>query len=495
MKTVISFLFIVLFSVFDAQQNSIDYYINKAPFKFGEIILPAIPETEYNIKDFGGIGDGKTLNTKAFENAITSINKNGGGKLVVPAGIWLTGPIELKSKINFHVEEGAIVQFTSDFTQYPIRETGSGKFEVTPPIYGTKMKDVAFTGKGIFDGAGEVWRPVKKFKVSEEQWKNLIKKGGVLSDDGKIWWPSENAKNGENLLKILSKHPNPTAKDYEIVREYLRPMMFTLSKVENLLIDGPTFRNSPKFILNPRQITNLVIRNTKVHNDGWAQNGDGIDISASKNVIIYNTTVNAGDDGICMKSSGEPKDGEPLLQNVIIAECTVNEAHGGFVIGSNTDGGMKNIFVTNCTFDGSDNGIRVKSNSGRGGEVSQIFIENIIMKNIHENAVTFDTSYTDAPAGSTKESQDSQKTGKKVPFFHNFYINNVSVTESKNGFYFMGMEEMPIQDIFIKNFSIEKSKSDFGGNFAKNIVLENVTINGKTKILVNKDLQNSVIIK
>jgi polygalacturonase len=99
-------------------------------------------------------------------------------------------------------------------------------------------------------------------------------------------------------------------------------------------------------------------------------------------VIIYNTKVNAGDDGICMKSSGTPKNGEALLQNVIIAECTVNEGHGGFVIGSNTDGGMKNIYVSNCTFDGTDIGIRVKSNSGRGGDVSQIFIDNIEMKTL-----------------------------------------------------------------------------------------------------------------
>jgi len=185
-KLLIGLAFSVV-SMMSAQKNDINYYIEKAPFKFGEMVLPTIPQKDYNFKDFGGVGDGKTLNTKAFEKAISTIAQNGGGRLVVPAGTWLTGPIELKSKIDFHVEEGAIVQFSSDIKQFPMRETSSGKFEVTPPIWGNNLKDVSFTGKGIFDGAGEAWRPVKKFKTTAGQWQELVaKSGSVLSDDGKI---------------------------------------------------------------------------------------------------------------------------------------------------------------------------------------------------------------------------------------------------------------------------------------------------------------------
>ena len=492
----ISVLFIVIFSMISckAQTNPIEYYIKNAPFEFGEMVLPTIPETSYNIKDFGGVGNGTILNTKAFEKAISTISEKGGGKLIVPAGIWLTGPIELKSKINFHVEKGAIVQFSSDINQFPMREYSKGKFDVTPPIWGNNLKDLAFTGDGIFDGAGEAWRPVKKFKLSKEDWTKLVAKGGVLSEDGKIWWPSVNALNGEKLSKIISANKNATIADYEILHHYLRPMMFTLSKVTNLLIDGPTFRNSPKFVINPKNITNLVIKNTTVYNPKWAQNGDGIDISASKNVIIYNTKVNAGDDGICMKSSGEPKNGEANLQNIIIAECTVYEGHGGFVIGSNTDGGMKNIFVSNCLFDGTDIGIRVKSNSGRGGDVSKIYIQNIEMKNIVEEAISFDTFYADAPAGSSKESQDAQFTGDKVPYFHDFYISNINCESAETAFSFTGLPNKLIENLYFKNVNI-KAKHDVVGKNAANLVFENVKINGSNDFKIDSALKTAVVKK
>ncbi len=484
-----------LAALVSAQKNDIQYYIDKAPFKFGEMVLPTIPQKDYNLKDFGGIADGKTLNTKAFEKAITTIAANGGGRLIVPAGTWLTGPIELKSKIDFHVEEGAVVQFSSDVKQFPIRESSPGKFEVTAPIWGNNLKDVSFTGKGIFDGAGEAWRPVKKFKTTDAQWKELLAKpGSALSDDGKIWWPSVAAKNGEELAKVITKTPGATIDMYEQIHHFLRPMMFTLSKVTNLLIDGPTFRNSPKFVINPKQITNLVIRNTTVHNPKWAQNGDGIDISASKNVIIYNTKVNAGDDGICMKSSGTPKNGEANLQNIIIAECTVNEGHGGFVIGSNTDGGMKNIYVTNCTFDGTDIGIRVKSNSGRGGDVSQIYIDNIEMKNIIKEAVLFDTFYADAPVGSTKESEAAQHSGDKVPYFHDFYVSNVNCASSETAFSFSGLPDKLIENIFFKNVNITSKKGIVGKN-AQNIVFENVKINNSTDYKIDSSLKKAIVVK
>lgn len=477
-----------------AQRNDINYYIDNAPFKFGKMVLPTIPQKDFNITDFGGVGDGKTLNTEAFAKAINTISENGGGRLIVPAGTWITGPIELKSKIDFHVEANAIIEFTPDRSQYPIREISAGKFDVTPPLWGDNLTDVAFTGTGVFDGSGDAWRPVKKSKVSDGAWQSLIRSGGALSSDGKIWWPTRQALNGEALYKRLSSKKDATAKDYEAVRDYLRPMMFTLSKVKNLLIDGPTFRNSPKFVINPKQITNLVIQNVTVFNPDYAQNGDGIDISASKNVIIYNTTVSAGDDGICMKSSGTPKDGKALLSNMIIAECKVYKAHGGFVIGSNTDGGMENIFVTNCLFDGSDVGVRVKSNSGRGGDVQNIFIDNIFMKNIVHEAISFDTYYADAPVGSSQESRDAQYSGDKVPFFHNFHISNINCTGAETAFFFRGLKDKPVQDIFFKNISV-KSTKEIDGEYASNLVFEQVKINGSENLDVPKALKGAVIIK
>lgn len=477
----------------NAQQKRLNDYIQNAPFKMPQTVLPTIPGKTFNIVDFGAIGDGKTLNTVAFAKAIETLDKAGGGQLIVPKGIWVTGPIEVKSNMDFHVEEGAIVQFSSDITQFPLHEMSPGKYDVVSPIWGDNLHDVSFTGKGIFDGAGGAWRPVKKMKVNMAQWDSLRNVGGVLSDDGKIWWPTLAAKNGEVLSRSIMKKKNATLEDYQALHDFLRPKMFTLSKVKNLLIDGPTFRNSPNFVINPRQITNLLIQNVTVYNPGWAQNGDGIDISASENVVIYHTKVNAGDDGICMKSSGN-KNGSAGLQNVLIAECLVNEGHGGFVIGSNTDGGMKNIYVTNCVFDGTDNGIRVKSNSGRGGDVSGIYIDNIVMPKIKNTAILFDTYYDDAPIGSTDKSRAAQHSGDKIPFFHDFHISNIVCLDANTAFQFRGLPEQSLQDLYFKNIRIKSAVGVVGEN-ASNIVFENVEINGSKDVDIPGSLKTGIRIQ
>ena len=233
-------------------------------------------------------------------------------------------------------------------------------------------------------------------------------------------------------------------------RDFLRPKMVVISNSRNVLIDGPTFKNSPNFVINPQKITGLIIRNTHVFNEAWAQNGDGIDISACKGVIIYNTTVNAGDDGICMKSSGNGDSTHAALENVLIAECTVFRAHGGFVIGSNTDGGMRNIFVTGCFFDGSDVGIRVKSNVGRGGLVKDIYIQDIRMHNIVHEAISFDTWY---------EAANTVGSLEKMPEFRDFHISNISCKGAGAAMLFRGQPQMPVHDIYFENIAIQADKA------------------------------------
>lgn len=416
-----------------AQSHDIAYYTKNAPFKMPDVPEPVIPNKTFSITDFGAVKDEKTLNTQAIAKAIDACSKAGGGHVVIPAGTWQTGPIEMKSNVDLHVEKGANVVFSADHTQYPMMAESKNSFAVTPPIWGNKLENVSITGEGSFDGNGQTWRPLKKSKVSATEWQNVVASGGVLSADGKIWWPSKEALNGEAYLKQLKNKQNVTAEDYLPARDYLRPKMVVINNTKNLMIDGPTFKNSPMFVINPKGITNLIIRNTKVHNDYWAQNGDGIDISASKNVVIYKTTVSAGDDGICMKSSGNSDENNAALENVLIAECTVLQGHGGFVIGSNTDGGMKNIYVSNCNFIGTDIGIRVKSNAGRGGSVHAIFIDQISMSKILNEAVLFDTYYEDVPAG--KEKGVERTVNDKVPDFHDFHISNIVCKGAKTALF------------------------------------------------------------
>lgn len=456
-----------------AQTKNEQYYLQSAPFKMPAVVEPSFAERRFPIQDFGAVNDGHTLNTAAFAKAIEACHKAGGGSVVVPPGMWLTGPIQLLSNVNLVVERGGVVQFTPDRTQYPIiKMGGSSSFIVTPPIYGSNLKNVAITGEGILDGAGESWRPVKKGKTTDAQWKGLLKSSGVVNKD--IWWPTQEALNGEAYLKTLKDRKDATAADYLPARDFLRPNMVHITNSENLLVEGVTLRNSPKFVFYPSNCTNVTMRYVNVFNEWWAQNGDAIDISACRNVLIYKCNVSAGDDGICMKSSGVSKDGEPRLQNVVIAGCTVYHGHGGFVIGSNTDGGMKNIYVTDCNFIGTDIGIRVKSNAGRGGLVSNIHIKDVFMRDIIDEAISFDTFYEDVPAGKEK---DSVRTvlRDKTPVFRDFYISNVVCRGAATAIAIRGLPEMPVQRIFFENMIISARKG-FEKIDAKEIRFKNVKL-------------------
>jgi len=459
-----------------AQEKTIAAYTAAAPFAMPAVLLPEFPARNFSITDYGAISDGQHLNTTAFAKAIAACTAAGGGRVTVPAGLWLTGPIELKSNVDLHLERGALVQFTPDRSQYPIipsSATGSN-LTVASPIYGYSLKNIAITGEGIFDGAGESWRPVKKTKVTASQWKEITS-SGVLSADGSVWWPSREAMNGEDYLKNLkTAKPKPVAEDYLPARDFLRPYMLFLVNCEKILIDGVTIRNSPKFVFYPSACTNLTMRNVNIFNEWWAQNGDGIDISACKNVVIYKCTVSAGDDGICMKSSGAKNPDEARLENVLIAGCTVYHGHGGFVIGSNTDGGMRNIYVTDCNFIGTDVGIRVKSNAGRGGLVHDIWINNIFMSNIVNEAISFDTYYEDVPAG-TDKGQAPAGLRDKTPMFRDFHIDRVVCRGAETAISITGLPEMPVSRIYFSNMTISANKS-YTANNAKEISLKSVQV-------------------
>ena len=476
-----------------AQQKDASWYISNAPFAMKDIPLPVFNEQSFSIKDYGGVNDGQTLNTDAFRKTIAACVAAGGGYVVVPPGVWLTGPIELKSNINLTIQRGALILFTKDHTQYPMisASSKSTNYVTASPIYGYGLNNVAITGEGVIDGSGETWRPVKKEKVTATQWKDFTSSGGAISNNGSIWWPKKEAMDGEQYLKDLKKkNQKLAAEDYLPARDYLRPYMVYLIDCQNVLLKDVTIRNSPKFVFYPNSCTNLTMDHVNIFNDYWAQNGDGIDISRCKNVLIYDCNVSAGDDGICMKSSGgKDADTTPNLENVVIAKCVVYHAHGGFVIGSNTDGGMQNIFVSDCDFIGTDIGVRVKSNAGRGGLVKNIFVKNIFMKDIIHEAISFNTYYEDMPAGKTK-SDGVPVIRDKTPNFTDFYFDSIYCSGAKDAVAITGLPEMPVSKINFNNVVISSDKG-FTATDASNLDLENVKIitsNGPAYTL--KNVQN-----
>lgn len=438
----------------DAIQD-IAWYITHCPFPMQAPVIPAFPDRDFPVTNFGASPDGHTLNTEAFQKAIQACSAAGGGRVVVPSGTWLTGPIRLLSHVNLYLAADALVQFTSDHTQYPMIAVHGGA-AVTSPISAEGADDIAITGDGTFDGAGETWRPIKKEKSSPSQWSALLASGGVVSADGKLWWPTREAMNGDSFLRSMHGRSGATPDDYLPARDFLRPVLCTLVNCKHILLKGVLLRNSPKFVFYPNHCTDLTLDHLRIFNDWWAQNGDGIDISASSHVLLYQCTVNAGDDGICMKSSGAQPDG-PALHDVIIAGCSVGRAHGGFVIGSNTDGGVHNIYVADCNFTGTDVGLRFKSNMGRGGLVDNIFVDNIHMRNIVHEAVLFDTYYENMEAG-VEHDPNRPKPEDKTPEFRDFHLSHIYCDGAKTGIAITGLPRMPISHIYFDTLEIRSEK-------------------------------------
>lgn len=439
----------------------IDGYLRNLPVDAPRISLPEFPNNIVNIKDFGAVGDGKFLNTSAIKSAIEHCSKLGGGTVLIPAGVWLTGPIKLESNINLKLERGALLQFSKNISDYPVIERlddKAKKFVISSPIYSVMAENIAITGEGIIDGAGEVWRYVKKEKQTEQQWRDLIASGGVVTADGRQWWPSREAMEAEQYLDELEKDGKKlTKEDVEKTKEYFRPDFVRLSRSRKILIDGVTFLNSPRFHLHMVQSENIVIRNVKVYSPWWGQNTDGIDLSACRDVIVYNSTVDVGDDGICIKPSNISNEqiSGPACERILITNNIVYHAHGGFVIGSEGIGGARNIYVNNNTFIGTDVGLRFKCARDRGGLIENIYIENIIMRDIKEQAILFDMYYNSGNPETVVKNvallNKSEPITHLTPKYQNIFIKNVTCLDANRSILINGLSELPVKNIFIED--------------------------------------------
>jgi len=429
---------------------------------------PTFPDNSLSITDFGAVGDGQTLNTSAIAAAINEAAMKGGGKVVIPRGLWLTGPIILKSNINLYIEDGALVIFSPDKELYPLIETsfeGHNTVRCTSPIYGNDLENIAITGKGIFDGTGGVWRAVKKEKVTEPQWKSLIQTGGVISDNGKIWFPSKSYQDGQNMSEMNVPTQLTKLEDFVKIKDFLRPVMVSLVNCKKILIDGPSFQNSPAWCLHPLMCEDLIIRNVTVKNPWYSQNGDGLDIESCKNTMVYNSNFDVGDDAICIKS-GKDEDGRKRArptENLVINNCIVYHGHGGVTIGSEMSGGVENVSVSACTFIGTDVGLRFKSNRGRGGVVKNLYFSDINMINIPTQAISFNMYYAGMSVPEMlAEGTNAKNTGGEIPAvtvetpqFKNISMKNIICKGALQAIYLEGLPELNLENISLENIDIE----------------------------------------
>ncbi|MFO7934761.1 MAG: glycoside hydrolase family 28 protein [Bacteroidales bacterium] len=433
-----------------------------------EVLLPVFPDREYLITDYGAVRDGITLNTEAINKTIETCSNEGGGKVIIPEGVWVTGPIRLQSNVNLHVDHGAVVLFSEDFDDYPFIYSyfeGRRDYRAHPPLYGDTLENIAITGNGIFDGSGDAWRPVKKMKTTEDQWEELVSSGGVVSEDGRVWWPNEYAYQ-VSLDPDKYRSMLDTIPDKEKYKAFYRPALVQLISCDRVLLEGPLFQNSPGWCIHPLMCSNLTVNDIRVKNPWYAQNGDGIDVESCSNVRIRDSYFDVGDDAICIKS-GKNEEGRKRgmpTQFVEVTNCVVQRGHGGFVVGSEMSGGVRDIWVSDCSFLGTDVGLRFKSTRGRGGVVENIHIENIRMIDIARDAIIFNLFYAGlSPVEMGKNPiegliENAPGVSVETPEFRNITIRNINCQGAERPLHVLGLPEMPVSGLSLENSVFSTSK-------------------------------------
>ena len=419
------------------------YYMG-LPVNIKPVKRPVIPANEVNLKDMGGVADGMTLNTEAFAKAISKLTKQGGGRLTVPEGVWLTGPIMLKDNIELHLNKNAIVLFSADKTLY--KDDKANAKRALPGIRASKRKNIAITGSGIIDGNGAYWRAVKRGKVSDVEWQQYQRVvGGVERDKGKLFYPWN-----DNADANIAATPEQQDK--------MRNDLIRITDCENVLIEGVTVQNAPKFHVHPLNCKNVIVDGVTVRCPWNAQNGDAIDFSDVNVGLIVNCVVDAGDDGICMKS-GTYKAKSPAngCEDIVIQDNSVYHAHGGFVLGSETISGIRRIVVRHNRFCGTDTGLRFKSGIGRGGKTSQLYISDIQMTDIKDQAIVFQCDYVDRPAGSDPKAMPTYTDEQRqlAPDFQDIHIERVTCHGVHTAIQASGVAGLDcVHDITIRNCTI-----------------------------------------
>ncbi|WP_207422514.1 glycoside hydrolase family 28 protein [Desertivirga brevis] len=406
-----------------------------------------IAQETYNVLKYGAKNDSSKIATQAIKKAIETASKAGGGTVYFPAGKYLTGPIHLKSNITIFIDAGAELHFSDNFDEYltmvKSRYEGVDVTSFSPLFYAYKAENIAIKGRGIIDGHGKKWWDfVEGYKEGQPRSK----------------WQKIFDENNKDIL--LPDEPK------QMKRGFLRPPFIQPMYCKNVQIEGISIRNSPFWTVNPEFCENVTINGVTINNP-HSPNTDGINPESCNNVHISNCHISVGDDCITIKS-GKDKPGRAMnvpAQNYTITNCTMLSGHGGVVIGSEMSGGVKKITISNCIFDGTDRGIRIKSARGRGGVVEDIRVDNIIMKNIKDQAIVMDLQYAKT---------EVEPVSERTPAFRNIHFSNITAETNEAG-YLNGLEEMPIENITFNDINMQ-AKTGFVIKQSRHIEFHNVEV-------------------
>ena len=445
------------------------------------IVAPTFKNKTYNIKKFGAsVKSSAAKNQQAINKAIEVCSKAGGGKVIVPAGTYLTGAIRMQSNVNLVIEKGATILFAYEPDLYPLVKTrweGLDLMNYSPCIYAYQAQNIAISGEGTIDGNGEnetwwQWCGAKKFGFNEN-----TPQAQSMPYFGNDKWGKDslgNVLSNRNTLLQMSDNGVPVEQRIFGKGHGMRPQLVNFYECQNILIEGVTMLRSPFWVITPTLSKNITVRKVKVINEG--PNGDGCDPESCEDVLIEDCIFHTGDDCIAIKS-GRNADGRRAnvpSQNIIIRRCTMEDGHGGVVLGSEISAGVRNVFAEDCKMDSPnlDRVLRIKTNTCRGGVTENVFMRNIEVGQCREAVLRINLVY---------EPKEQAKRGF-IPTVRNVYMENVTCQKSRYGILLNGLEDHDnIYNINVKNCTFNGVQDEKVRKTGKchDIHFDNLRINGE----------------
>jgi unsaturated rhamnogalacturonyl hydrolase len=433
-----------------ARQPSTAIGWDAVPAILARIKPPTFPARDFKITDYGATAGGNADSSEAIRKAIEACNKAGGGRVVVPAGTFLTGAIHLKSNVNLHISERATLKFSTDPAKYlPVvytRWEGTELMNYSPFIYAFEQENIAITGSGTLDGS-----------ASDENWWAWARRKGTSPPL---------AANDVRRLRDMGERGVPVKERLFGSGHYLRPSFIEPYRSKNILIEGVRIINSPFWEIHPTLSTNVTVHGVNISSHG--PNNDGCDPESSRDVLIEDCVFDTGDDCIAIKS-GRDNDGRRVgvpSENIIIRNCTMKDGHGGVVIGSEISGDCRNVFAENCKMDSPnlDRALRLKSNALRGGIIENIFMRNVEVGRVAEAVLTIDLLY------------DTGDKGPYKPVVRNVALDHVTSTSSPRVMWVVGFPGAVIEDVRFNDCTFRGVETSEVMHHVGSFTFKNVTI-------------------
>ncbi|UYY60032.1 glycoside hydrolase family 28 protein [Sphingomonas sp. S2-65] len=421
---------------------------------------PSFPARDFAITQFGARGDGTTLNTQAIARAIEACTKAGGGRVVIPAGRFLTGAVHLKSNVNLHLSEGATLLFSTNPADYPIvftRWEGIELMNYSPFVYAYRQRNIAITGSGTLDGQGS----------AQHWWAWKGPWGGTANHGWKEGMPDQ--RKSRAVLFQMAEDRVPVEKRVFGDGHFLRPAFVQPYDCDNVLIEGVKLRGSPFWQIHPVLCRNLIVRGVDVL--GHGPNNDGCDPESVDGALIEGCTFDTGDDCIAV-NSGRNEDGRRLAkpaQNILIRDCRMKEGHGGVVVGSQISGGARWIFAERCVMDSPDlwYAIRFKNNALRGGLLENFYYRDIQVGQVSRAAITCDFNYEEGAKG------------RFVPKLRNVVVERLRAANALRVIDSQGLPGAPVTGITLRDCSFDGVTQPSIVRHTQGLRLDNVRVNGK----------------